>query len=123
VSVGRPTTLPSPWREYVEHCGGVGEFCALHEIGPSTLRRWAHGVMPGPHTRRQIAVWAKRVGPRAPWAFVLCLLVAACGGAPGTLDPGSGLPAPDAGGTSQWRITGNDASIMVIAAHDRAKGE
>lgn len=50
MSRGRPTTLPSPWRELAAAAGGVAALAARFEVDPSTIGRWARqgGPKKGP---------------------------------------------------------------------------
>jgi hypothetical protein len=48
--IGRPTTLPEPWRSLAEDAGGVGELAAKFGVSTSVLWGWAHNAhgMGGP---------------------------------------------------------------------------
>jgi hypothetical protein len=69
VTIGRPTTLPSPLRELAEHAGGVEALATALGVAVSTVRAWGAGTrMPGPIVRRHVNAWARRRGLQEPWA-------------------------------------------------------
>lgn len=41
--MGRPCTMPNPWRELVECIGGVGKLSLLLGTTPQMVRKWAKG--------------------------------------------------------------------------------
>jgi hypothetical protein len=41
--MGRPTTLPEPWKSLADHYGGVGKLSEQLGVDASVVRRWAHG--------------------------------------------------------------------------------
>jgi hypothetical protein len=49
--IGRPNTLPEPWRTLAERAGGVEALGRVFVVTPRAIHRWAHGTYPmaAPH--------------------------------------------------------------------------
>lgn len=67
-SRGRPTTLPSPWRELADALGGVAALADACKVRPSTVWRWAAGVTtPGGVVQDHVRALARQHKVAAPW--------------------------------------------------------
>lgn len=76
--MGRPTTLPEPWRKLAEQLGGVGVLATACGVAYHTVERWARGdFVPKSIIRTVVNKLATDQGVDAPFVECAC----GCGGA------------------------------------------
>lgn len=69
-SMGRPSTLPSPWQELALSFGGVDVLSTRLQVDPRTIRRWAAGDrIPHAIVRKSVDALARSRGVEPPFGF------------------------------------------------------
>jgi hypothetical protein len=58
--MSRHTTLPSPWSDLAEKCGGVEALAEQLGVCRNTIGYWGRGRIPRRHTREYVEAFATK---------------------------------------------------------------